>query len=105
AARREGGFSKLIIVQAPILIVTQKEQGFGRVWLQSLRVLQGFFGRIAASGSYITAIKVKKRVRTRKSRPGKRKIRVKPHRQIIIIDGFEQCIARVVAARFKSQPA
>jgi hypothetical protein len=92
-------------VQHPILIITQEEQGFGRVWLQFLRVFQSFFGRIAARCSSVAAIKIKKRVRTRKSRPGKCKIRVKPDRQVIKIDGFEQGIARVVAARFKSQPA
>src|SRR5215471_9678063 len=44
-------------------------------------------------------------MQTRKSRPSERGIRVKPHREVIKINGFEQSIARVITACFKNQSA
>src|SRR6266496_4724001 len=104
----EGGFGESMIMQYMILIITQGQQGLGRIRLEFLRILQGFFRCIAASGSGsarwgscsdwpIVATEVTIRVRTRKPCPSQRKIGVKLHRQLIKIDDFRQCISRVPA--------
>src|SRR5262249_50590900 len=96
-------FRERVVTQHETLIITQSEQGFGRVRLQFLRVLQGSFGRIAASGGFVTAPEVKIRIRTRKPRPSERKNRVKLHRSLIKTDRFSQGIG--FATCFKSQSA
>src|SRR4029453_10333067 len=82
------GFGRPVIKQHPILIITQGEQGFSRVRLQFLRILQRTFGGIPASGSEVVTAAVKKPIRTRKPRPTQRKIGVKLHRTLKKTDGF-----------------
>src|SRR4029077_5499253 len=85
----ERGFSKLVITQHVILIITQGELGFGGARLELLRVLQRFFSPSAPSGSDVTTgDEVKSRMPTRKSRPSECKIGVKLHRTLKKADGF-----------------
>src|SRR4030095_14407431 len=100
----EGGLGKPVISQHPVLIITQCEQGFGRVRLESLRIVQSTFGRIATSGSCVRT-KVKTCVHTRKSRPSECKIGVNLHRPLIRIDGCLCCLIEEAATGFKSQAA
>src|SRR4029453_15024654 len=100
----EGGVGKPVIPQHLVLIITQCEQGFGRVRLESLRIVQSTFCRIATSGSFVST-KVKMCVHTRKLRPSERKIGVNLYCPLIRIDG---CLCRSIeeaATGFKSQAA
>src|SRR6266480_7934362 len=85
-----------VITQHVILIITQSEQGFGRVRLQFLRIVQSTLRCIALRGSTLEpAGKVEMRVRMRKTRPSKPEIRVKLHRPIEKIGGLPYQIGRV----------
>src|SRR5262249_16901529 len=88
-----------------IFIITQGEQGFGRVWLKFLRIFQSSFGRIPASGGPVATVKVQKRVRSRKSCPSEREIGIEVYRLLIKIDGFPRGIEGEDLACFKSQAA
>src|SRR5262245_11938392 len=101
----ERGFGKPVIPQHPVLIITQCEQGFGRVWLESLRIVQSSFCRIATSGTYVGTSKVKICVHTRKLRPSDRKIGVNLHCPLIRIDGCLCCSIEEAASGVKSQAA
>src|SRR5215475_3815291 len=100
----EGGLGKPVIPQNPVLIITQCEQGFGRVRLESLRILQSTFRRIATSGSFVST-KVKTCVHTRKLCPSERKIGVNLYCPLIRIDGCLCCSIEEAATCFKSQAA
>src|SRR5262245_7768006 len=100
----EGGFGKPVIPQHPVLIITQCEQGFGRVRLESLRIVQSTFRRIATSGSSVSPLKVKTCVHTREPCPRERKVRIKLHCTLIRIDGCLYCSVEEDATRFKSHP-
>src|SRR4029450_11044319 len=100
----EGGFGKPVIPQDPVLIITQCEQGFGRVRLESLRTIQSTFCRIATSDSGV-GTKVKMGGPTRKPRPSEGKIAVNLHRPLIRIDGCLCCSIEEAATGFKSQAA
>src|SRR5439155_20290220 len=82
------GFGEPVIRQHPTLITAQGEQGFSRVRLQFLRILQSLLRCIAHVVAAASVAKVKKRLRTRKPRPGKRKLGVKLHRLRIKTNGF-----------------
>src|SRR5262245_56197445 len=97
----EGGFGKPVIPQHPVLIITQCEQGFGRVRLESLRIVQSTFCCIATSGSFVST-KVKICVHTRKLCPSERKIGVNLHRTFVRIDGCLCCSIEEAATGFKS---
>src|SRR5262250_2913982 len=97
----ESGFGKPVIPQHPVLIITQCDQGFGRVRLESLRIVQSTFCRIATSGSFVST-KVKKRVHTRKPRPSDCKIGIKLRGPLIRIDGRLCCSVEEGATCFKS---
>src|SRR6476646_10073966 len=101
----ESGFGIFVITQHPVLIITQGQQGFGRVWLEFLRILQSSSRLIATSGGLVCADEVKRRVGTRKSCPGERKIGVELHGSFVRIDGFPLSSVRVRAARFKRHAA
>ena len=65
----ERGFGEPVITQHPILIITQGEQGFRRVRLQFLRILQSTFRCVAPSGgSSVVAVKVDDSASARESR-------------------------------------
>src|SRR5205814_4569151 len=82
-------FGALMIIQHPVLVITQGEQGFSRVRVQFLRILQSTFRCVSSSGAVRHfEIKLEKRVLARKPRPSKRKIGVKLHRPLIKTDGF-----------------
>src|SRR4030095_14996232 len=100
----EGGFGKPVIPQDPVLIITQCEQGFGRVRLESLRTIQSTFRCIATSDSGV-GTKVKMCVHTRKPRPSERKIAVNLYCPLIRIDGCLCCSIEEAATGFKSQAA
>src|SRR4029434_9596300 len=100
----ERGLGKPVIPQYPVLIITQCEQGFGRVRLESLRIVQSTLCRIATSGSFVST-KVKMCVHTRKPRPSEAKIGIKLHRPLIRIDGCLCCSIKEAATCFKSQAA
>src|SRR5262249_24819081 len=84
----EGGFGKLTISQHIMLIITQREQSVGRVRLKLLRIVQGSFRVITASGTGVDLTPVKKCIRPTKSAPGERKSRIKLDRLFIGADGF-----------------
>src|SRR5262249_46277975 len=88
AGEPECGLGELVITQHPILIITQSQQGLGRVRLKFLRIFQSFSCCIATSGSCVSTAEVKKSIRTSKPRPSRREIRVKLHRLLIRTDGF-----------------
>src|SRR4029077_13343928 len=71
-----------------VLIITQGKQGFRRVRLEFLRILQSTFRCISPSGGTIEPAKVDIGVLARKPGPGHRKIGVKLHRPFIKTDGF-----------------
>src|SRR5437773_9360847 len=48
----ERSFRSAVISQHPVFIITQSEQGFRRVRLQFLSIIQGFFLLHRAEGSY-----------------------------------------------------
>src|SRR4029450_11014654 len=100
----EGGFGKPVIPQDPVLIITQCEQGFGRVRLESLRTIQSTFRCIATSAT-AAGPKVKMCVHTRKPRPSERKIAVNLYCPLIRIDGCLCCSIEEAATGFKSQAA
>src|SRR5215471_2343968 len=100
----KGGFGKPVIPQHPVLIITQCEQGFGRVRLESLRTVQSTFRRIATSVSFVST-KVKMCVYTRELRPSERKIGVNLYCPLIRIDGCLCCSIKEAATGFKSQAA
>src|SRR4029453_18827676 len=100
----EGGFGKPVIPQPPVLIITQCEQGFGRVRLESLRIVQSTFCRIATSGSFVSS-QVKTCVHTRKLRPSECEIGVNLHCPLIRIDGCLCSSIEEAATCFKSESA
>src|SRR5262249_37683475 len=100
----EGGLGKPVIPQNPVLIITQCEQGFGQVRLESLRILQSTFRRIATSGSFV-GTKVKMSVHTRKLRPSERKIGVNLYCPLIRSDGCLCCSIEEAGTGFKGQAA
>src|SRR4029453_19665628 len=99
----ERGFGKPVIPQPPVLIITQCEQGFGRVRLESLRIVQSTFCGIATSGSFVSS-KVKICVHTRKPRPSERKIGVNLPCPLIRIDGCLCCTIKEAATGSKGRP-
>src|SRR5262249_52063544 len=99
-----GGVGKLVIKQHPLLIIAQREQGFSRVRLQFLRILESTL-RCIAPNRWRTRATEKLCVRTRKPCPGKRKTGIKLHRPLKKTDGLLFQIAREeggVVACFKS---
>ena len=76
---------------APSIDSNPGEQGFRRVRLQFLRILQSTFRCVAPSARRVVVVvagKVEMRVHARKPRPSDRKIGVKLHRPLIKTDGF-----------------
>ena len=94
--------------RAPKLI-TPRRLRFGRVgWSVCATSLQGTFSCIAPGGSGVEDAEVKKRMRTRKSRPSKRKLGIKLHRPLIKTHGFQTGIGVAkgeVEACFERQAA
>src|SRR4030095_1579545 len=80
------------------------EQGFRRVRLESLRILQSNLCRITASRTFV-ASEVEMRISARKRRPSDRKIGVKLHRAFIKTSGFPGWGAEGTAACSKSHAA
>src|SRR4029453_16225740 len=78
------------------------EQGFRRVRLESLRIVQSTFCRIATNASFVST-QVKMWVHTRKMCPSERKIGVNLYRPLIRLDGCLCCSIEEAATGFKSQ--
>src|SRR5262249_35679017 len=66
-------------------------------------MIQSSFRCIAPSGTHVKETHVERCVRTRKSRPGKRKVWIKLHCPLEKTDGFFGEIAREIATCLKSQ--
>src|SRR4029077_5110486 len=93
-----------VISRNLVLIITQSEEGFGRVRRQFLRIVQCTFACVGAS----VGNAVNQRLRARKPRPTDRKVRVKLHRSFKKTRRFRLAIVSPntgVVARLKSHAA
>src|SRR5205814_609547 len=87
----------------PVLVVTQGEQSFRRVWLEFLRMFQSIFSWVGARG--VNTLKVDVRLCARKPRPGKGKVWIKLDRALEVFDAFQCQMNRLTNACLERQAA